>query len=290
MLVSVIIPTYNRAKFLAEALDSVLAQTYPPFEIIVVDDGSTDKTEELVRKYPVRYVRQTHRGVAAARNRGLKLARGELIAFLDSDDLWLPKKLERQVAFFREHPQAVAVQPEEIWIRRGRRVNPKKKHTKESGFIFHRCVELCVVSPSGVMLKREIFQEIGLFDENFTVAEDYELWLRLSARYPIYLIKEPLVIKRGGHEDQLSRQPGIDWYRLLALAKLLQNEPRLTPAMRLLALREALKKGQVFAQGALKRGKLFEAMCALKIIEELKLFPGLPPKKGLKGNLSLTDK
>ncbi len=284
MLVSVIIPTYNRAKFLAEALDSVLAQTYPPLEIIVVDDGSTDQTEELVKKYPVRYVRQPHRGVAAARNQGLRLARGELIAFLDSDDLWLPKKLERQVTFFKEHPQAVAVQTEEIWIRRGRRVNPKKKHAKESGFIFHRCVELCVVSPSGVMLKREIFREIGLFDETFPVAEDYELWLRLSARYPIYLIEEPLVVKRGGHEDQLSRQPGLDWYRLLALTKLLKNEPSLTPAMRLLALREALKKGQIFAQGALKRGKIFEAWCALRIIEELKLFPGLPPRRGLKGN------
>ncbi len=290
MLVSVIIPTYNRAKFLAEALDSVLAQTCPPLEIIVVDDGSTDQTEELVKKYPVRYIRQTHRGVAAARNHGLRLARGELIAFLDSDDLWLPKKLERQVTFFKEHPQAVAVQTEEIWIRHGRRVNPKKKHTKESGLIFHRCVELCVVSPSGVMLRREIFREIGLFDETFPVAEDYELWLRLSARYPIYLIEEPLVVKRGGHEDQLSRQPGLDWYRLLALTKLLKNEPRLTPAMRLLALREALKKGRIFAQGALKRGKIFEAWCALRIIEELKLFPGLPPQRGLKGNFFWADK
>ncbi len=281
-LVSVIIPTYNRARFLAEALNSVLIQTYPLWEIIVIDDGSTDETEELVKKYPVRYVKQAHQGVAAARNQGIRLARGELIAFLDSDDLWLPKKLERQVAFFRDHPEAVAVQTEEIWIRQGRRVNPKKKHAKESGFIFHRCVELCVVSPSGVMLKRNIFEEIGLFDETFPVAEDYELWLRLSARYPIYLIKEPLVVKRGGHEDQLSRQPGLDWYRLLALAKLIKNEPRLTPAMRLLVLREAVKKGQIFAKGALKRGKIFEAWRALKLIEELKLFPGLPPEKGLK--------
>ena len=158
-LVSVIIPTYNRARFLKEALESVLAQTYRPLEIIVVDDGSTDETPRVVTAFSVRHVRGPRRGVVAARNRGILLARGEFLAFLDSDDLWLPEKISRQVAFFEEHPKAVAVQTEEIWIRRGRRVNPKKHHAKGNGFIFHRCVELCVVSPSGVMLRREVLKE-----------------------------------------------------------------------------------------------------------------------------------
>lgn len=281
-LVSVIIPTYNRARFLREALASVLSQTYRPLEIIVVDDGSIDETPRLITGFPVRYVRGPHRGVAAARNRGIRLARGPFLAFLDSDDLWLPEKLARQVAFFEAHPEAVAVQPEEIWIRRGRRVNPKRRHAKEGGFIFHRCVELCVVSPSGVMLRKEVLVEVGTFDESFPACEDYDLWLRLSARYPIHLIREPLVVKRGGHADQLSRQPGLDWFRLLALQKVLYD-PHLTPAMRLLARREALKKGRIFLQGALKRGKLKEAYRTHRVLYEVAWFPGLSPRLALQG-------
>jgi len=280
-LVSVIIPTYNRSHFLREALDSVYAQTYRPLEVIVVDDGSTDRTPKLVSSYPLVYIRGPRRGVAGARNKGLSWARGEFIAFLDSDDLWLPEKIARQVGFFRSHPGAMAVQTEEIWIRRGKRVNPKKKHAKASGYIFHRCVELCVVSPSAIMLRRRVFDEIGVFDESFWACEDYELWLRLAARYPVYLLSEPLVVKRGGHRDQLSRLPGLDWYRLLALQKILFS-PWLTPPMRLLALKQALVKGEIFKQGALKRGRLYEAYLTEKILKMLKRYPGGPPFPVLK--------
>ncbi len=279
-LVSVIIPTYNRARFLKEALASVLAQTYRPLEIIVVDDGSTDETSKVVSRFPVRYVRTPHRGVAAARNRGLSKARGALIAFLDSDDLWLPRKIEVQVSFFERQPEAVAVQTEEVWLRGGKRVNPKKRHRKPSGHFFDRALELCLISPSAVMLRREVLEEIGGFDETFPVCEDYELWLRLLARYPVYLIPEPLVIKRGGHPDQLSKTPGLDWYRLKALAKI-YRQPHLSPAMRLLVLKEALFKAAVYAKGARRRGKWWEVYEIEKTLAEILSSPGLVPTKAL---------
>ena len=280
-LVSVIIPTFNRAHFLREALESVLAQDYRPLEIIVVDDGSTDRTPYLISKYPVKYLRGPRRGVASARNRGLSLAAGELISFLDSDDLWKPAKVRTQVEFFAKNPEAQVVQVEEIWLRKGRRIFPKRKHQKPSGFFFDRALKLCLISPSGVMLRRRIFEEVGFFDEEFWVCEDYELWLRIASRYPVYLIKEPLVIKRGGHEDQLSSLPGLDWFRLKAIAKI-YPDPTLTPAMRLLALREAQFKAYVYRQGALKRGKYWEAWQVEKILKRLFTFPGLSPYPALK--------
>jgi len=278
LLVSVIIPTFNRASFLGEALDSVFSQTYRPLEVIVVDEASEDETPRLVSRYPVIYVRKGRReGPAAARNRGLGLARGELIAFLDSDDLWLPEKVARQVAFFRENPQAVAVQTEEIWIKGGRRVQPQRKHRKPHGYFFHRAVKLCLVSPSGVMLRREVFSKIGLFDEEFPLCEDYELWLRLAARYPVYLLPEPLVIKRGGHADQLSSRPGLDFWRLKALVKIF-HDPALTPEMRFLVKVEARRKAEIFIRGALKHGNLPGAFEAYKLLTRLAPLE-LPPRR-----------
>ena len=277
MLVSVIIPVRNRAYFLKEALASVLAQTYRPLEIIVVDDASTDATPYVVGRYPVIYHRMGRRGgPAAARNRGIRISRGELLAFLDSDDLWLPSKVALQVAYLREHPEAVAVQPEEIWIKEGRRISPRGKHRKPHGFFFHRAIKLCLISPSGVMIRRWVLEEIGLFDEEFPVCEDYELWLRLAARYPVHLLPFPLVVKRGGHPDQLSRLPGLDLWRLKALAKILHH-PVLTPEMRILALVEARRKGEIFLRGARKHGNLRGALEAVKILRSLRLFPPALP-------------
>ena len=165
--VSVIIPTFDRGWCLREAVDSALAQEFTNFELIVVDDGSADGTAELLEAYrpKVRLLRQANRGVSAARNRGIAAARGELIAFLDSDDLWLPQKLSTQVEFFRAHPHALIAQTEEIWVRNGRRVNPGKRHRKRSGMIFESSLDLCLVSPSAVMVRRELFDRAGLFDE-----------------------------------------------------------------------------------------------------------------------------
>ena len=213
--VSVVIPSYNRASLLKEAIDSVLGQDFDDFELIVVDDGSTDDTPGLLQSYPnICVVRQDRRGVSAARNAGIRRASGRFLAFLDSDDLWLPGKLSAQMTFFKTHPKAVICQTEEVWIRSGVRVNPKRRHRKYAGMIFERSVELCLVSPSAVMLERSLLDEVGWFDESLPACEDYDLWLRIACRFPIHLITTPLVIKRGGHPDQLSRVPGLERFRI----------------------------------------------------------------------------
>ena len=258
--ISVIIPAYNRARLLAEAIDSVLAQTHSDFELIVVDDGSTDDTPSLLDGYGagIRVFRQVNRGVSAARNEGIRMARGELIAFLDSDDLWLPEKLSAQTAFFNAHPESRICQTEEIWIRNGVRVNPRRRHRKPTGDIFLPSLQLCLVSPSAVMLRRELFQEIGLFDESLPACEDYDLWLRVSRLYPVHLVETPLVVKRGGHADQLSKKPGLDRYRVQSLAKLLRDTD-LGTERKAAVLQTLQRKCAVYAAGCRKRGRADEA-------------------------------
>jgi glycosyltransferase involved in cell wall biosynthesis len=258
--VSVIIPTYNRGWVLKEAIDSVLAQDFKDFELIVVDDGSTDNTPQILNAYnqDLMVIRQPNLGVSAARNRGIAAAGCGLIAFLDSDDLWLPRKLSTQVDFFNSNPDAVINQTEEIWIRNGVRVNPKTRHHKFSGMIFERSLALCLVSPSAVMMKRSLFDEIGLFDENLPACEDYDLWLRISWRYPVHLIETPLIIKRGGHADQLSKAPGLDKFRIQALKKLIDNEV-LSETQYRTTLQTLQTKCYIYAAGCLKRGRKDEA-------------------------------
>jgi glycosyltransferase involved in cell wall biosynthesis len=256
--VSVIIPTYNRARSVCRAIASVLYQTHRPAEIIVVDDGSTDRTFQHVAQFSqlVKYLRHPHNlGVSAARNTGIKASTSALVALLDSDDYWLPTKLSAQVRFFAGHPEAVACQTQEIWIRRGVRVNPKAKHLKPSGDIFEPSLRRCLVSPSAVMLKRSLLDEVGLFDEAFPVCEDYDLWLRVSSRHPIHLIDDALVIKEGGMPDQLSRsRPGLDRYRIQAILKSLTSA-LLTREQALAALRELSLKCRIYGQGCLRRGR-----------------------------------
>ena len=258
--VSVIIPTYNRGWTLQEAVDSVLGQDYNNFELIVVDDGSTDETASILNLYDrnLKTITQKNQGVSAARNKGLQYAGGDLIAFLDSDDLWLPQKLSRQVAFFQQNPDAQICQTEEIWVRNGRRVNPKNRHRKPSGDIFNRSLHLCLVSPSAVMLKRSLFDKVGLFDESLPACEDYDLWLRIGCQYPVYLIDTPLIIKRGGHEDQLSRQPSLDRYRITSIRKLL-DQKILSTAQRQAAIEVLIEKCTIYAEGCRKRKKFDEA-------------------------------
>lgn len=253
-VVSVIIPTFNRENFLKEAIDSVLAQDFSGIELIVVNDGSGDDTDKLLAGYgsALRSIMQDNKGVSAARNAGIRMAAGEYIAFLDSDDVWLPKKIEKQMDFFASHPCVSICQTDEIWIRRGERVNPKKVHKKESGWIFNRCVELCIVSPSAVMLKKGVFDDIGLFDESLPACEDYDLWLRASLKYEIHTLAEKLIVKRGGHDDQLSRQWGLDRYRVIALRKILAS-PLLTDAQRSLVETDIARRTAIFENGAKKR-------------------------------------
>lgn len=259
-LVSVIIPTYNRWPIVSEAVESVLAQSAQNFEIIVVDDGSTDGTVKELGKYGarLRLFSQHRSGVSAARNAGVRAAGGRFLAFLDSDDLWRPEKLAVQTAFMERHPQCQICQTEEIWLRNGVRVNPKMIHQKPSGDIFLRSLELCLVSPSAVMTTRELFNATGGFDEALPVCEDYDLWLRIAVNHRVALIAEPLVIKRGGHADQLSRSRwGMDRYRVAALQKLLRSGIR--GARRAVALATLRRKVAILAQGARKRGKEQEA-------------------------------
>ena len=256
--VSVIIPTFNRAHKIARAVASVLYQTFSDYEILVVDDGSEDATSEALAPFLPHIRSITHSGnlgVSAARNTGIRASDSPLIAFLDSDDYWLPEKLAAQVSFFSEHPEAVACQTEERWIRRGVRVNPMKKHFKPSGEIFEPSLKLCVVSPSAVVVKRSLLEEVGLFDEEFPVCEDYDLWLRISLKYPIWLIPEPLVIKEGGSPDQLSRSiDGMDQYRIRAIARLIASGC-LTEKQAAAALKELRFKCRVYGNGCMRRGR-----------------------------------
>ena len=275
-LVSVIIPTYNRAYILPLAIESVINQTFQDLELIIIDDASEDNTKELVEKYmriskiPIVYFRNKKRlGPAGARNIGIELAKGRLIAFLDSDDRFLPEKIEKQVKFLEKHPEYFLVQTEEIWYKQGKRIFPKRIHRKAKGFFFHRAVKLCVVSMSTVIIKKEVFKEVGKFDENFPVCEDYEFWLRVSLKYPMGLVEEELVAKDGGRPDQLSAQKGLDYYRVLALIKIFKQYNKvLTPEQKLLLYKEAKKKFQIFWKGALKYGNLVKAFYLKKAYDE----------------------
>ena len=259
-LVTVIIPTYNRGWIIQEAIDSVLDQDFNDYELIVVDDGSEDNTLEILEAYgkAIKVLQQGNRGVSAARNRGIEEATGRLIAFLDSDDLWLPKKLSTQVKFFENNADALINQTQEIWNRNGLRVNPKKRHHKFSGMIFERSLELCLVSPSAVMIAKELFDTVGVFDENLPACEDYDLWLRISCRYPVHLTDLPLVIKRGGHDDQLSKGVGLDKYRIQSLLKIIESD-LLLPQQYQAAITTLKEKCEVYAGGCRKRGRIQEA-------------------------------
>jgi len=253
---SVIIPSYNRAHLLSRALDSVLAQTLPATEIIVVDDGSSDHTTELISyHYPqVIYLRQENKGVSAARNRGIQYAKGEWIALLDSDDEWLPEKLASQFALLHEAPESKLIHADEIWIRNGVRVNQMKKHTKRGGHIFQHCLPLCAISPSTSLIHRSLFDELGLFDESLPACEDYDLWLRITARYPVLYCDTPLIIKYGGHEDQLSQQHwGMDRFRIQALQKCLADD-QLKEEDRIAAQKMLIRKLTILLKGARKHG------------------------------------
>src|SRR3990167_6847794 len=221
--ISVIIPTFNRKILLERALRSVLAQKRASFEILVADDGSSDGTAAFLREeFPAIQVlswRENH-GPSYARNRAVEAAAGHWITFLDSDDEWLPSKLNAQADFFKAHPDMRICQTEEIWIRNGVRVNPMKNHRNAGGNIFENGLPLCVISPSAVMLQKTLFEETGGFDEALPACEDYDLWLRIAAEYPVGLIPKPHVVKYGGHADQRSREfPAMDRFRIYALKK-----------------------------------------------------------------------
>lgn len=256
MNISVIIPVFERRDLIARALASVAAQSLPASEIIVVDDGSSDGTADAVRRnFPrVKLIRQPHRGVSAARNCGIKRAAGDWIALLDSDDEWRADKLQAQAAELARQPAMRFCHSDEIWIRGGRRVNPKARHAKFGGWIFDKCLPLCCISPSSALIHRSVFERVGGFDESLPVCEDYDLWLRITCRYPVLLAARRLVVKHGGHDRQLSRQYwGMDRFRVRALDNLLDTA-ELNADQSARAAAALLDKIAILRNGFRKRG------------------------------------
>ncbi len=253
--VSVIIPVYNRKERIVECVESVLAQSVPAHEIIVVDDGSTDGTPEALKVFgdSIKVITlDENRGVSCARNVGVKKATGEWIAFLDSDDQWTEKKLECQLKFIESNRFYEIVQSEEVWIRNGKRVNPRHRHTKPEGWIFEPSLKLCIVSPSTALIKKSLLEAYGGFDESLPACEDYDLWLRLSRHHPVGLEGSMTTIKHGGHEDQLSRKyEAMDRFRVKALTKALDSES--DPACRKEITEVLQEKLNILLQGSLKR-------------------------------------
>ena len=253
--IDVIIPTYNRRHTLGRSIDSVIAQSLKPAEIIIVDDGSTDGTEDYINKnYPdITYIKTRNKGVSAARNQGIRQSRNDWLAFLDSDDEWLPEKLEKQVTAASSEKDYKLIHCDEIWVRNGIRVNSKKKHEKSGGEIFLKCLPMCVISPSAAIVHRVLFDELGYFDETLPACEDYDLWLRICAVYPVLYINTPLLIKYGGHQDQLSGEYwGMDRFRVEALSKILRTNI-LSGPQRIAANETLRKKCKILINGAEKR-------------------------------------
>lgn len=257
--VSVIIPTYNRASVLNRAIDSVLGQTFKDWELIIVDDGSTDETSELLQSHShesLSIYRTSNQGVSAARNLGLQKAHGEWVAFLDSDDEWLPEKLAKQMAYAEAHPDILIVHGEEIWVRNGVRVNPMKKHQKRGGDIFGDAVKLCCISPSTVLLKKSLLLDLGGFREDYPVCEDYDLWLKITCKHPVGFIEDFLIKKYGGHEDQLSRKYfAMDYWRVKSLSHIL-GELKNDLNKYEVAQKELNKKSNVLLKGYRKHQNL----------------------------------
>lgn len=271
MQISVIIPTYNRAGWLAEAVRSVLCQTLPPAEVLIVDDGSTDRTRSLVEELagesslPLTYIHQDNRGAAAARNTGIRAARGDTLCFLDSDDRFVPEKIALQYASLQSSGCRIS-HTRELWFRRGRPLNQKKIHQPPQGEIFRASLAMCVVGMSTVMVRRELFACYGYFDETLPCCEDYDFWLRAGSRERFFLVDLPLTVKNGGRSDQLSvrYRMGMDKYRIHSLVKLLAGGG-LSGEPALLALRELERKCAIYGRGCIKHGREEEGQAYLRL-------------------------
>ena len=254
--IAVIIPTYNRVTLLERAIESVLAQTLAADEVIRVDDGSTDNTASFIKQhYPqLTYLYQHNKGVSAARNRGIKTASSDWICLIDSDDSWQPDKLEKQTKALSENRDYLICHTNETWYRNGEVLHQAEKHRKRGGYIFQYCLPLCAISPSSVMIKKRLFDSVGLFDEKLPACEDYDMWLRICCKYPVLFLDEALINKYGGHADQLSRKHwGMDRFRITALKKCIESND-LNEIDQQAAITVMLKKISIFLKGSEKHG------------------------------------
>ncbi len=273
-LISVIIPTFNRAEFLKISISSVLNQTFKEFELLIIDDGSTDNTKEIIKSFNddrIKYIYYNqNKGPSYARNTGIKLAQSNFIAFLDSDDKWKNEKLEIQYKSMLKNSNYLLSHTEEIWYKNGKILNPKKIHKKQQGDVFQQSLRLCAISMSTVMVKKELFKIVGLFDENLLVCEDYDMWLRVTARFPVLLISDALTIKYGGHKDQLSQRfIGMDKFRIYAIEKLINSEILSKEKLKM-AIKELEYKSLIYGKGCIKHNKKEEGEYYLQLPEKYK--------------------
>lgn len=251
MKISVVIPTYNRQDFIKKAIQSVQNQTVKIDEIIIIDDGSNDNTKEIIKDLNIKYIYQENSGVSKARNRGIKEAKNSWIAFLDSDDVWNDTKIEKQINFHKQNPHILLSHTDELWIRNDKIINQKKHQQKPSGFCFLDNITSCKIGPSTVMMHKDIFDDIGLFDEDLKVCEDYDLWIRISNKYEIGLIDEKLMTKYAGHANQLSFTTfAIDTYRIQALEKHLESKYKTN------IINELIQKCTLLLKGAKKHNNI----------------------------------
>jgi hypothetical protein len=259
-LVSVIIPTYNRLEFLKQAIHSVESQTYPRIELIIIDDGSTDGTRSYISSLKHQAHSISHSGKPGhVRNKGMEYAHGVYIAFLDSDDLWKEEKVKKQMDYFIHHPHIRVCHTREIWKRKDKIISQKTQKHQRSGYIFKDALKKCIIGPSTVMLHHSVLRETGMFHPGLEIAEDYELWLRITAREKVGYIDEPLVIKQAGHQGQLSEKYGhIEFFRIQALGSIIDQHILSDPRQKM-ALQEMISKCAIFSRGCIKREKHTEA-------------------------------
>ena len=257
--ISVVIPTLNRINTLQRALDSVIDQTYKAAEIIVVDNGSSDGTLKFLREqYPkITILTENKIGVSSARNKGIKKSINQWIALLDSDDAWHPRKLEIQTSMLDSALKEYnLIHTDEVWFRNNKHINQMKKHKKQGGYIFERCLSLCCISPSSVLFKKNILDKVGLFDESLPVCEDYDMWLKICSSEEVLFAQDKLTYKYGGHKDQLSKSYwGMDRFRIKSIENIIKNFD-LTYNQKKQAKKELIKKLKIIINGAFKRNNL----------------------------------
>ncbi|PLY07524.1 MAG: glycosyl transferase [Arcobacter sp.] len=248
MKISVIIPTYNRANFLLSAINSIKSQTYRIDEIIVVDDGSSDNTKEVLKNQNIKYIFQENKGVSSARNRGIKESKNDWIAFLDSDDIWEKEKIEKHINIHKTNQNIFCSYTDETWNRNGKTIKLKPYQEKEEP-TFLNSLRLCKIGVSTFFCHKNIFEKVGYFDEELLVCEDYDLWLRILKDYEIKYINEKLTLKKAGHKNQLSFETKlIDTYRIKSLEKHLNSKYKKE------VLNELIYKMEIVLSGAKKHG------------------------------------
>jgi glycosyltransferase involved in cell wall biosynthesis len=234
--VSVVIPTFNSSAMVKEAIQSVLSQTYRDFEVVVIDDGSTDNTEAVVRGFgePVRYFKQKNQGVSAARNAGIQQSLGEYIAFLDSDDLWLPEKLAEEIPALDDDPKIGLVYCD--WSVTSGDAVLQSSYLKDlpaaSGYVFDDLIQSGFILTSGVVVRRACLDNVGDFDKSLAIAQDYDLWLRISYQWKAQLVNQRLFTKRSWDGSLSSNLIKTALERIALFQKTLRDIPGMTSRSR----------------------------------------------------------